>query len=43
MIKEALQYIVGMNEPHYFEKGSDTYSDKPLNRVDFVPIVSATG
>lgn len=43
MIKEALQYIVGMNEPHYFEKGSETYSDKPLERVDFDPAPKAIG
>ena len=43
MIKEALQYIVGMNEPHYFEKGTDTYSDKPLNRVDFDPVAETIG
>ena len=34
MIKEALQYIVGLKEPVIQEINGDVYSDKPLNRID---------
>lgn len=34
MIKEALQYIVGLSAPVVQEIGNETYSDKPLHRVD---------
>lgn len=34
MIKEALQYIVGLKEPVIHRINGDTYSDKPLNRID---------
>ena len=30
MIKEALQYIVGLSAPVVQKIGSETYSDKPL-------------
>jgi len=34
MIKEALEYIVGLREAKLVEVYSDTYSDKPLQRID---------
>lgn len=33
MIKEALQYIVGLSTPNIREINGETYSDKPLKRV----------
>ena len=41
MIKEALEYIVGMSKPNCIEKGDNTYSDKPLTRVDYDPAPEA--
>ena len=41
MIKEALEYIVGMSKPNCIEKGGNTYSDKPLTRVDYDPAPEA--
>lgn len=41
MIKEALEYIVGMSRPNCIEKGGNTYSDKPLTRVDYDPAPEA--
>lgn len=38
MIKEALQYIVGLSAPDIKVIGSETYSDKQLHRVDFHPM-----
>lgn len=38
MIKEALQYIVGLSAPVVQEIGNETYSDKPLHRVDYTPL-----
>lgn len=34
MIKEALQYIVGLGEAQEHRINGDTYSDKPLHRID---------
>lgn len=33
MIKEALQYIVGLSRPELVEAGGNIYSDRPLKRV----------
>lgn len=38
MIKEALQYIVSLSTPVVQEIGTETYSDKPLHRVDYTPL-----
>lgn len=38
MIKEALQYIVGLSAPVVQEINGETYADKPLKRVDFTPL-----
>lgn len=40
MIKEALEYIVGLKTPIINEIGGNTYSDKPLNRITYVPYAS---
>lgn len=37
MIKQALEYIVGLKEPVIKQIDGDTYSDKPLNRISYVP------
>lgn len=37
MIKEALQYIVGLKEPSVMEISGQTYSDKSLNRISYIP------
>lgn len=37
MIKEALEYIVGLKKPVITEIDGNTYSDKPLNRISYVP------
>ena len=37
MIKEALEYIVGLKKPEIIEIEGNTYSDKSLNRVRYVP------
>lgn len=41
MIKEALQYIVGLNEPEIVEIDGNTYSDKDLKRLEPVIIRSS--
>ena len=41
MIKEALQYIVGMSTPCIREIKGETYSDKPLERISHNPKASA--
>lgn len=33
MIKEALEYVVGLRKPEIVEVGGQTYSDKGLNRI----------
>lgn len=38
MIKEALQYIVGLSAPAIQNIDGETYSDKPLKRIDFTPL-----
>ncbi|MCM1220630.1 MAG: hypothetical protein NC548_39695 [Lachnospiraceae bacterium] len=37
MIKEALQYIVGLKTPVIRELGGQSYSDKPLERISYIP------
>lgn len=37
MIKEALQYIVGLGEANLLEVEGCTYSDKPLEKVSYIP------
>ena len=40
MIEKALKYIVGLSSPVVQTIGGETYSDKPLGRVDFTPLAS---
>lgn len=37
MIKKAFEYIVGLSAPVVQEIKGETYSDKPLNRISYVP------
>lgn len=37
MIKKALEYIVGLNQPTIQPIGGQTYSDKPLYRINYSP------
>ena len=37
MIKDALEYIVGMKKPNITEIGGQTYSDKKLERISYEP------
>ena len=37
MIKKALEYIVGLSSPVVQGIGKDTYSDKPLHRISYIP------
>ena len=37
MIKEALMYIVGLNQPDVRNINGETYSDKPLHRITYNP------
>lgn len=37
MIKKALEYIVALSCPTIEKIGGETYSDKPLNRISYVP------
>ena len=37
MIKKALEYIVGLSCPTIEKIGCEIYSDKPLNRISYVP------
>lgn len=41
MIKGALEYIVGLNKPEITEINGNTYSDKSLNRISYVPYARA--
>lgn len=41
MIKKALEYIVGLSCPTVQKIGDETYSDKPLNRISYVPRASS--
>ena len=41
MIKKALEYIVAMSAPNVREIDGETYSDKPLNRISYVPRASS--
>lgn len=40
-LKEALEYVVGMDEPHIITHDGETYSDKPLKRISYVPYATA--
>lgn len=37
MIKKAFEYIVGLSCPWVEKIGDETYSDKPLHRISYVP------
>lgn len=41
MIKEALEYIVGLKKPEIVEIDGNTYSDKGLSRINYVPYARA--
>ena len=41
MIKEALEYIVGLKKPEILEIGDQTYSDKSLQRISYSPKATA--
>lgn len=41
MLKSFIQYIVGLSEPHIKDIGGETYSDKPMNRISYVPRASS--
>jgi hypothetical protein len=41
MIKKALEYIVACAKPDVREIDGETYSDKPLNRISYVPRASS--
>ena len=41
MIKKAIEYIVGMSAPNFKEIKGETYSDKPLNRISYIPRASS--
>ena len=43
MIKKALEYIVGMDEPHVTEINGQTYSDKALSRIHYNPKAERIG
>ena len=43
MIKEALEYIVGLKTPVITEIDGNTYSEKPLNRISYVPYAKTIG
>ena len=37
MIRKALEYIVGLNQPAVQDINGETYSDKPLHRISYNP------
>ena len=37
MIKKAMEYIASISAPNIKEINGETYSDKPLNRISYVP------
>ena len=41
MIKKAFEYIVGLSCPWVETIGDETYSDKPLHRISYVPRASS--
>lgn len=41
MIKKAFEYIVGLSAPDIQKIGDETYSDKPLHRISYVPRASS--
>lgn len=41
MLKEALEYVVGLRKPEILELEDGTYSDKPLSRIDYDPVPEA--
>ena len=42
MIKEALEYIVGLRKPELMEANGQTYTDKALYRVNHNPKAKKT-
>lgn len=43
MIKKALEYIVSLSTPDIQKIGDEVYSDKPLNRISYVPRANSIG
>lgn len=43
MIKQALEYIVGLKKPEIHEIGGEEYSDKPLHRIREIPRPKSLG
>ena len=41
MIKKAMEYIASISAPNFKEIDGETYSDKPLNRISYVPRASS--
>lgn len=41
MIRAALEYINGLKEPTIKEIDGNTYSDKPLERISYIPYAGA--
>ena len=41
MFEKALKYIVGLSAPVIHEIKGETYSDKPLNRISYIPRASS--
>lgn len=41
MIKKAFEYIVGLSNANIHKIDGETYSDKPLNRISYVPRASS--
>ena len=41
MIKEALQYIVGLRKPDIMDINGQCYSDKDLHRISYKPMAKA--
>ena len=40
MIKNALEYIIGLRKPEILKLENETYSDKPLQRISYNPKAS---
>ena len=38
MLKEALEYVVGLKKPEIVALDNEVYSDKPLQRIDYDPV-----
>ena len=41
MIKKAMEYIASISAPNFKEIDGETYCDKPLNRISYVPRASS--